>query len=51
MFETFKTRIAKHNRYRRMVDEINGLTPRDLADFNGNREEMLRSAYSEVYGR
>jgi hypothetical protein len=51
MFETFKTRIAKRNNYRRMIDEINSLTARDLADFNGNREEMLRAAYNEVYGR
>lgn len=51
MFENLKTRLAKRARYNRMVDEIKGLTQRDLADFNGNREEMLRAAYSEVYGR
>lgn len=51
MFETFKTRIAKRARYHRMVEEIKSLTPRDLADFNGDRQEMLRAAYTEVYGR
>ncbi len=51
MFENLKVRIAKRARYSRMVDEIRSLTPRDLADFNGNREEMLRAAYAEVYGR
>lgn len=43
--------IAKRNRYNRMVDEINALTPRDLADFNGDRTEMLRAVYKDVYGR
>lgn len=43
--------IAKRNRYNRMVQEIRGLTDRDLADFNGNRSDMLREAYLEVYGR
>lgn len=51
MFENLKTRIAKRSRYNRMIDEIKALTPRDLADFNGNRDEMLRAAYTEVYGR
>ncbi len=51
MFENLKARVAKHNRYQRMVNEINSLTARDLADFNGNREEMLRAARLDVYGR
>ncbi|HEY5817512.1 MAG TPA: hypothetical protein VIU14_03785 [Mesorhizobium sp.] len=55
MFDTIVNRarnaIAKRNRYNRMINEINGLTARDLADFNGNRTDMLRSAYEEVYGR
>ena len=50
MFENLKNRIAKRARYNRMVDEIKSLTARDLADFNGNRAEMLRAAYHEVYG-
>lgn len=51
MFERLKTRIAKRARYNRMVEEINSLTARDLADFNGDRTDMLRAAYQEVYGR
>lgn len=51
MFDNLKLRLAKRARYNRMVDEIKSLTQRDLADFNGNREDMLRSAYIEVYGR
>jgi uncharacterized protein YjiS (DUF1127 family) len=42
--------IAKRNRYNRMVSEINGLSERDLADFNGNRTDMLQAAYKDVYG-
>lgn len=51
MFENLKVRIAKRARYRRMIDEINSLTTRDLADFNGNRADMLSAAYDDVYGR
>ena len=55
MFDTIvnraRTAMAKRNRYNRLINEINGLSARDLADFNGNRAEMLRSAYEEVYGR
>ena len=43
--------LAKRSRYNRMVKEIRGLTDRDLADFNGNRTDMLREAYRDVYGR
>jgi hypothetical protein len=45
-----KDRLARRNRYNRLVAEIEGLSPRDLADMNGNRGEMLRHAYQEVYG-
>ncbi len=55
MFDSIirKTRdsIAKRRRYVRMVEEIQGLSHRDLADIRGNRSEMLRHAYLEVYGR
>lgn len=51
MFDNLRKSIAKRARYQRMVNEIQGLTDRDLADFNGNRDEMLRSAYEAVYGR
>lgn len=51
MFDGIRNSIARRARYRRMINEIRGLTDRDLADFNGNRDEMLRSAYEAVYGR
>lgn len=51
MFDTIRKTISKRARYQRMVSEIRGLTDRDLADFNGNRDEMLRAAYEAVYGR
>lgn len=43
--------IARRNRYNRLADEINGLSQRDLADFKGDRAEMLSAAYQHVYGR
>lgn len=43
--------IAKRSRYNRLITEINGMTERDLADFNGNRTDMLRAVYKDVYGR
>ena len=46
-----QSRLARHRRYRQLVDEITSLTDRDLADFNGNRTDMLRTAYRDVYGR
>jgi hypothetical protein len=45
-----KDRISKRSRYTRLVAEIESLSSRDLADINGNRGEMLRHAYLEVYG-
>lgn len=45
-----KDRLAKRNRYKRLVAEIESLSTRDLADISGNRAEMLRHAYMEVYG-
>ena len=46
-----KNRFAKRIRYNRLVDEIQALTPRDLADMGADRGEMLRHAYLDVYGR
>jgi Domain of unknown function (DUF1127) len=45
-----KDRIAKRRRYNALVAEIQRLTPRDLADINGSRSEMLYHAYRQVYG-
>ncbi len=45
-----KDRYAKRQRYNRIVAEIQGMSPRDLADINANRTDMLHSAYREIYG-
>jgi hypothetical protein len=55
MFSTLinstRDRIAKRRRYNQLVDEIMGMSNRDLADINGNRTDMLLHAHREVYGR
>ena len=33
-----------------LVAEIQGMSPRDLADINANRSDMLHGAYREIYG-
>jgi len=54
MFDTLVSRarasIAKRKRYNQLVNEINSLSERDLADMNGNRSEMLYQARREVFG-
>jgi hypothetical protein len=54
MFSTIVTharnRLEKRRRDNRLVAEIEALSDRDLADINGNRSEMLRHVYREVYG-
>lgn len=50
MMTNARKRIANRARYNRMVDEIQSLTARDLADMGGDRGEMLRHAYLDVYG-
>ncbi|MBN9232691.1 MULTISPECIES: hypothetical protein [Phyllobacteriaceae] len=42
--------MAKRKRYNLLVSEIQGLTDRDLADFNGNRAEMLYNVRKQIYG-
>lgn len=44
-------RVEKRARYGKLIAEINGLTNRDLVDIGGDRGEMLRHAYLEVYGK
>jgi hypothetical protein len=55
MFSTLinstRNHMAKRRRYNQLVNEIMGMTARDLADINGNRTDMLRHAYTDVYGR
>jgi uncharacterized protein YjiS (DUF1127 family) len=43
-------RLAKRNRYRQMIAEIESLSDRDLADMGGNRSEMRYHVYRSVYG-
>ncbi len=45
-----RARFAKRKRYNQLIDEINSLSDRDLADFNGNRAEMLYNARKEIFG-
>lgn len=51
LINTTRDRVAKRRRYNQLVDEIMGMSHRDLADINGNRTDMLQHAYKEVYGR
>jgi hypothetical protein len=45
-----RAHLAKRKRYNQLVNEINGLTERDLADMNGNRSEMLHHVRKEIFG-
>jgi hypothetical protein len=45
-----KDRRAKRAQFLRLVGEINSLSHSDLVDMRGDRGEMLRHAYLEVYG-
>ena len=55
MFSTLinstRNHMAKRRRYNQLVNEIMGMTARDLADINGNRTDMLADAHREIYGR
>jgi uncharacterized protein YjiS (DUF1127 family) len=46
-----KGRLAKRMQYNRVVDEIQALTQRDLADMGADRTDMLRRTYQDFYGR
>ena len=50
LMKNARRRISNRMRYNRMVEEIQGLTMRDLADMGADRSEMLRHAYMDVYG-
>lgn len=50
LIRNVRSRAEKRNRYNRLADEILSLSDRDLADINGNRSDMLRHAYQQVYG-
>ena len=45
-----QARLAKRREYKRLVAEIEGFSPRDLADIRADRSEMLSYAYKKIYG-
>ena len=49
--EKTKASIEKRKRYARLVAEIDALSDRDLADFNGNRDDILRHIWVDIYGK
>ncbi len=42
--------IAKRRRYNQLVNEIQSLSDRDLADFRASRSEMLYQVHRQIYG-
>jgi uncharacterized protein YjiS (DUF1127 family) len=54
IFDSFITsardHLAKRKRYLQMVNEINSLSDRDLADMRGSRAEMLHHARKQFFG-
>ena len=54
MFDTLvshaRDSIARRKRYNRLVEEINGLSERDLADMRASRAEMLYQVRKQIYG-
>lgn len=46
-----KDRAEKRARYLRIIKQIDEMTDRDLADIRGNKDEMRRHAYLEIYGQ
>ena len=54
MFDTLVSRardsIARRRRYNQLVNEINGLSERDLADMRASRSEMLYQVRRQIYG-
>ncbi|MBE7184402.1 MAG: hypothetical protein INR68_08365 [Methylobacterium mesophilicum] len=45
-----QNRMEKRRRYNRLVNEIVGMSSRDISDLRADRGQMLRDAYREVYG-
>jgi len=54
MFDNFVSRardsLAKRKRYNQLVNEIHGLSERDLADMRASRSEMLYQVRRQIYG-
>jgi hypothetical protein len=45
-----RDRLAKRKRYNQLVNEIQGLSERDLADMRASRSEMLYQVRKQIYG-
>lgn len=50
IFNDLQNRFARRRQYKRLVAEIDTLTPRDLTDIRADRSELLYRAYQQVYG-
>ncbi len=50
LFSRARDSIAKRRRYNQLVNEIQSLSDRDLADMNGSRAEMLYNVRREIFG-
>lgn len=54
MFDTIVSRarasIAKRRQYNQLINEISGLTDRDLADMRASRSEMIYQIRRQIYG-
>ena len=42
---------ARRSLYASLAAEIEAMSPRDLIDINANRDDLLRHAYNQVFGR
>jgi hypothetical protein len=45
-----RSSLDKRRRYNQLVNEIQSLSDRDLADFRASRSEMLYQARKQIYG-
>lgn len=43
-------RLEKRRRYNRLANEIEGLSPRELADMRADRSQMLGDLRRAIYG-
>ena len=50
MIQGAQNRLDKRRRYNRLVNEILGMSERDVADIRADRGQMLSDAYREIYG-
>ncbi len=54
MFDNLVSRarnsIAKRRQYNQLINEVAGLTDRDLADMRASRSEMIYQIRKQIYG-